>query len=469
MGLEHLGGDARAADAEVLAIAAECLERAGRRAASCWRSATWACSPGWSQAAALTRGGAASAARARGGQGRRRACARCWPGAARRRQPVAERAGAADRARRATRRCSTRPQRALRASARRRAPRSRELRAVAERWRRPGWPRTSRSTSARCAGLDYYTGLVFRVYAPGLGFEVGGGGRYDTLLGALRPAHAGRRLHARPRPRGAAARAAGRGRPQPPRPAARSRRGGADARRRRSLARARAARRGRRGCRFGERGAAMSLTVALSKGKLLAGSEALFRQAGLPFPDGEGRRLVVPAGRTALPVRQGHGRADLRRVRRRRLRHRRTRRAARDGERRLRAARPGLRPLPRSWWRCPRGSSVRTRRAPRRVRVATKYPRRGRRHFQDRGVSVEVVRLAGSVEMAPGLGLADCIVDVVETGRTLEENGLEVDRGGGRLVSAADREPRQLPRAARRGRSSCSRRCGRRVRREDRT
>ena len=40
-------------------------------------------------------------------------------------------------------------------------------------------------------------------------------------------------------------------------------------------------------------------------------------------------------------------------------------------------------------------------------------------------MSVEVVKLAGSVEIAPGLGLADCIVDVVETGRTLEENGLE--------------------------------------------
>src|SRR5262244_828015 len=39
----------------------------------------------------------------------------------------------------------------------------------------------------------------------------------------------------------------------------------------------------------------MSLTVALSKGKLLAGSEALFRRAGLPFPEGEGRKLVVPA------------------------------------------------------------------------------------------------------------------------------------------------------------------------------
>ena len=35
------------------------------------------------------------------------------------------------------------------------------------------------------------------------------------------------------------------------------------------------------------------------------------------------------------------------------------------------------------------------------------------------------MKLAGSVELAPGLGLADCIVDVVETGRTLEENGLE--------------------------------------------
>jgi ATP phosphoribosyltransferase len=60
------------------------------------------------------------------------------------------------------------------------------------------------------------------------------------------------------------------------------------------------------------------------------------------------------------------------------------------------------------------------------VRVATKYPRVTRTHFEERGVSVEVVRLAGSVELAPGLGLADCIVDVVETGRTLADNGLEV-------------------------------------------
>ena len=59
------------------------------------------------------------------------------------------------------------------------------------------------------------------------------------------------------------------------------------------------------------------------------------------------------------------------------------------------------------------------------VRVATKYPKVTTRYFLERGVSVEVVKLAGSVEIAPGLGLADCIVDVVETGRTLVENGLE--------------------------------------------
>ena len=47
-------------------------------------------------------------------------------------------------------------------------------------------------------------------------------------------------------------------------------------------------------------------------------------------------------------------------------------------------------------------------------------------HFRARGLSAEVIKLAGSVEIAPSLGLADCIVDVVETGRTLRDNGLEV-------------------------------------------
>jgi ATP phosphoribosyltransferase len=60
------------------------------------------------------------------------------------------------------------------------------------------------------------------------------------------------------------------------------------------------------------------------------------------------------------------------------------------------------------------------------LRVATKYPRIAAAFFGARGVPVEVIELSGSVELAPITGLADCIVDLVETGRTLEENGLVV-------------------------------------------
>jgi ATP phosphoribosyltransferase len=60
------------------------------------------------------------------------------------------------------------------------------------------------------------------------------------------------------------------------------------------------------------------------------------------------------------------------------------------------------------------------------TRVATKYPRVTERYFRSRGLPAEVIFLSGSVELAPNLGLAETIVDVVETGRTLKENGLEV-------------------------------------------
>jgi len=58
------------------------------------------------------------------------------------------------------------------------------------------------------------------------------------------------------------------------------------------------------------------------------------------------------------------------------------------------------------------------------LRVATKYPRIAAQHFGARGVAVDIIKLSGSVELAPVLGLADCIVDLVETGKTLQENGL---------------------------------------------
>ena len=60
------------------------------------------------------------------------------------------------------------------------------------------------------------------------------------------------------------------------------------------------------------------------------------------------------------------------------------------------------------------------------LRVATKYPRVAAEHFGSRGQPVEIIELSGSVEVAPLLGLADCIVDLVETGRTLKENGLRI-------------------------------------------
>jgi ATP phosphoribosyltransferase len=59
-------------------------------------------------------------------------------------------------------------------------------------------------------------------------------------------------------------------------------------------------------------------------------------------------------------------------------------------------------------------------------RVATKYVATARRFFAEKGMQVELVRISGSVEVAPLLGLSHWIVDLVETGRTLEENGLVV-------------------------------------------
>jgi len=72
------------------------------------------------------------------------------------------------------------------------------------------------------------------------------------------------------------------------------------------------------------------------------------------------------------------------------------------------------------------------------LRVATKYSRIAGSHFGTRGIPVEIISLSGSVELAPALGLADAIVDLVETGRTLQENGLKVvetiTESTGRLV-----------------------------------
>lgn len=61
----------------------------------------------------------------------------------------------------------------------------------------------------------------------------------------------------------------------------------------------------------------------------------------------------------------------------------------------------------------------------RRLRVATKFVNAARAHFATQGRQVEVIKLYGSMELAPLVGLADCIVDLVDTGNTLRANGLE--------------------------------------------
>jgi ATP phosphoribosyltransferase len=166
----------------------------------------------------------------------------------------------------------------------------------------------------------------------------------------------------------------------------------------------------------------VSLTLALSKGKLLPGTEALFARASLPFPNGEGRKLVVSAGELRflfvkdmdVPTYVEHGVADCGV-------------AGRDVL--LETGSDVLEPLDLGFGRCrvvvasPAGRGF----APDSTaitRVASKYGKLAAAHFLERGLGVEVVTLAGSVEIAPGLGLADCVVDVVETGRTLKENGL---------------------------------------------
>lgn len=60
------------------------------------------------------------------------------------------------------------------------------------------------------------------------------------------------------------------------------------------------------------------------------------------------------------------------------------------------------------------------------IKIGTKYPSVAREYFKQKGLDVEIIKIEGSVELAPILGLCDAIVDIMETGTTLKENGLIV-------------------------------------------
>jgi ATP phosphoribosyltransferase len=168
----------------------------------------------------------------------------------------------------------------------------------------------------------------------------------------------------------------------------------------------------------------VSLTIALSKGRLLGGAEALFTRAGLTFPPQDTRRLIVDSGDLRflfvkdmdVPVYVEYGVADA---------------GICGSDVLLEAGSDVLVPLDLAYGRCrmvlaaPPSSGF-AEVWPATLRVATKYAQVAKTFFEARGQAAEIVKLQGSVEIAPGLGLADCIVDMVETGRTLRENGLEV-------------------------------------------
>lgn len=69
------------------------------------------------------------------------------------------------------------------------------------------------------------------------------------------------------------------------------------------------------------------------------------------------------------------------------------------------------------------------------VRIATKYPKRAKDLLEEKGINGEILFLSGSVELAPIVNLADCILDIVETGKTLEENDLVVLETIGQISS----------------------------------
>lgn len=175
------------------------------------------------------------------------------------------------------------------------------------------------------------------------------------------------------------------------------------------------------------------ITLALSKGRIFDDSLPLLRRAGVEVLDDpeRSRKLILATSRADLrvvlvrasdvPTYVQHGGADL----------------GVAGLDTLLEADGGLyRPLDLRIARC--RMSVATRedfdyasavRQGSRIRVATKYTRTAAEHFAAKGVHVDLIKLYGSMELAPLTGLADAIVDLVSTGSTLRANHLvEVEK-----------------------------------------
>lgn len=178
----------------------------------------------------------------------------------------------------------------------------------------------------------------------------------------------------------------------------------------------------------------MTLTLALSKGRIFEETLPLLAGAGIAVLDDPktSRKLILPTSRADLrvvlvraadvPTYVQQGGADLGVAGRDVL-------VEHDGS--------GLyQPLDLGIARCRMSVAVREDydyagavRQGARIRVATKYTRSARQHFAAKGVHVDLIKLYGSMELAPLTGLADAIVDLISTGGTLRANHLvEVER-----------------------------------------
>jgi ATP phosphoribosyltransferase len=176
------------------------------------------------------------------------------------------------------------------------------------------------------------------------------------------------------------------------------------------------------------------ITLALSKGRIFEDSLPLLAAAGIEVLDDpeKSRKLILSTSRpdlrvvlvraTDVPTYVQYGGADL---------------GVAGKDVLLEHGEQGLyQPLDLKIARCRMSVAVREDfdyaaavRQGSRIRVATKYTQIARQHFSDKGVHVDLIKLYGSMELAPLTGLADAIVDLVSTGSTLKANHLlEVER-----------------------------------------
>jgi len=169
------------------------------------------------------------------------------------------------------------------------------------------------------------------------------------------------------------------------------------------------------------------LTVALPKGRLLRSAMELFQTVGADFgsftersrklivDDTTGQYRFMMAKPFDIPTYVEYGTADLGIV---------------GSDVLMEEARDVIEPLDLRFGECRLVLAVPSFRASEELarhkihRIATKYPRITSRYFEALGLQVETIKLYGSVELAPLSGLAEMIVDLVETGRTMKDNGL---------------------------------------------